>query len=605
MLGRSYCLLKDPSRCWPVLVTAGPFEVGYSRKTRLYSSVDAEATFSPLDSAAGHKRAKWARGLSSSSRRGGKKVEEAEEFPRRHTFSYEVQDDHSSPTHRAYTTQFSFSSYKPPEYSDKPLEFGTAFEFVPAEPAKEFTEDSTQPDIIPKEYKSIFTFESAFPDSHIDELEDTVRSEPNPFVYHILICLSFLLLLLFFPILAWIFIKRLSRYERIVVFRLGRRRKLKGPGFVVLLPFVDQYHLIDLDDQHVDVKPVSGGTVDEAIVEVGCRVFFRIIDPEAAISRMVKRPDEVLIRKAQSSLLSALSRVKWADLTSGHVTADVACAVRTSLNTYCGALGIQISAVNLGEVTTAKEPPPVTTALRRLNLSTLGQQIANLSPLLLSDPSTAAATAAAATAAATVGGGAGGAVSSDASAQSPVVGVGASTPQVNMLNDLIQQMVSLKHTPSVSLVGAGNMTVTEDVPNNTDVIGSSSTTKSRPAQSAGERKQLELTITSALTRAQRLLDNDAARKALGGTSLQVYIYQTDIKEESHVAAFYMDSGEGKCGKGVLGAKKPSVTVHLTSLDFADVLLGRLDLLEATKASRIRISGDILALAKLRFLLQFK
>ncbi|VDM03281.1 unnamed protein product [Schistocephalus solidus] len=101
-------------------------------------------------------------------------------------------------------------------------------------------------------------------------------------------------------------------------------------GFVVLLPFVDQYHLIDLDDQHVDVKPVSGGTVDEAIVEVGCRVFFRIIDPEAAISRMSKRPDEVLIRKTQSSLLSALSRVKWADLTSGHVTTDVACAVRVS-----------------------------------------------------------------------------------------------------------------------------------------------------------------------------------------------------------------------------------------------------------------------------------
>ncbi|KAL7053490.1 hypothetical protein AAHC03_027094 [Spirometra sp. Aus1] len=174
-----------------------------------------------------------------------------------------------------------------------------------------------------------------------------------------------------------------------------------------------------------------------------------------------------------------------------------------------------------------------------------------------------------------------------------------------MLNDLIQQMVSLKHTPSVSLIGAGNVTTTDDGSDNTGVIGSSSTTKSRPKQSAEERKQLELTITSALTRAQRLLDNDAARKALGGTSLQVYIYQTDIKEDSHVAAFYMDSGEGKCGKGVLGAKKPSVTVHLTSLDFADVLLGRLDLLEATKASRIRISGDILALAKLRFLLQFK
>ncbi|BHF70522.1 hypothetical protein SprV_0301357300 [Sparganum proliferum] len=146
-----------------------------------------------------------------------------------------------------------------------------------------------------------------------------------------------------------------------------------------------------------------------------------------------------------------------------------------------------LSHLTRGEVTTAKVPPPVTTALRRLDLSTLDQQIDNLSPLLLSDPSTAAA----ATKAAIVGGGGGSGgggvvgVSSDASAQSSGVGVGANTPlRVNMLNDLIQQMVSLKHTSSssssVSLVGAGNMTATDDGPNNTGVIGPSSTTKSQP-----------------------------------------------------------------------------------------------------------------------------
>ncbi|BHF73523.1 hypothetical protein SprV_0401660400 [Sparganum proliferum] len=164
---------------------------------------------------------------------------------------------------------------------------------------------------------------------------------------------------------------------------------------------------------------------------------------------------------------------------------------------------------------------------KRMQGSELHQQKAMIKPLLdrnlsPSDPSTAAATAAADTKAAIVGGGG---VSNVASAQSSGVGVGASTPlRVNMLNDLIQQMVSLKHTPSsVSLVGAGNMTATDDGPNNTGVIGSSSTTKSQPTLPADERKQLELTITSALTRAQRLLDNDTARKALGGT----YIYQTD------------------------------------------------------------------------------
>ncbi|VDN37806.1 unnamed protein product, partial [Dibothriocephalus latus] len=106
----------------------------------------------------------------SAKRKGSKKGDEAEEeFPRRHTFSYEVPDDPLAPAaaQKTYTSKFSFSSYRPPDFSDKPLEFGTAFEFFPAEPAKDFTEDSAQPDLIPKEYKSIFTFESAFPDSEL------------------------------------------------------------------------------------------------------------------------------------------------------------------------------------------------------------------------------------------------------------------------------------------------------------------------------------------------------------------------------------------------------------------------------------------------------
>lgn len=49
----------------------------------------------------------------------------------------------------------------------------------------------------------------------------------------------------------------------------------------------------------------------------------------------------------------------------------------------------------------------------------------------------------------------------------------------------------------------------------------------------------------------------------------------------------------------------SVKVHITTGDFAEVIIGRLDVLELVKKSRVRMSGDLMSLAKLRFLLQFK
>ena len=56
---------------------------------------------------------------------------------------------------------------------------------------------------------------------------------------------------------------------------------------------------------------------------------------------------------------------------------------------------------------------------------------------------------------------------------------------------------------------------------------------------------------------------------------------------------------------MLELKKPSSTVHINAVHFAETLEGRLDLLEAMKKSQIRFSGSLIALSKLRFLIQFK
>ncbi|KAF7233616.1 hypothetical protein EG68_12349 [Paragonimus skrjabini miyazakii] len=102
--------------------------------------------------------------------------------------------------------------------------------------AFEFTGNTTwgvEADASPQ-YKTIFTY-SELPASGtllLDQLESAVdRPSSTDSGYSYLIRgLSVILLVLFFPVLCWFFIKRLSRTERLIVFRLGKRLKTMGPG---------------------------------------------------------------------------------------------------------------------------------------------------------------------------------------------------------------------------------------------------------------------------------------------------------------------------------------------------------------------------------------
>lgn len=75
----------------------------------------------------------------------------------------------------------------------------------------------------------------------------------------------------------------LREYERGVVFRLGKLIGSKGPGLVVLIPFIDKMVKIDLRVITIDVPKQELMTYDNVPVSVDAVVYFRVVDPEAAV----------------------------------------------------------------------------------------------------------------------------------------------------------------------------------------------------------------------------------------------------------------------------------------------------------------------------------
>ena len=81
-------------------------------------------------------------------------------------------------------------------------------------------------------------------------------------------------------------IKIVQEYERGTVFRLGRFVGLRGPGLVLLIPFIERMRKIDLRVVTMDVPRQECMTLDNVTVSVDAVVYFRVIDAANAVLKV-------------------------------------------------------------------------------------------------------------------------------------------------------------------------------------------------------------------------------------------------------------------------------------------------------------------------------
>lgn len=99
----------------------------------------------------------------------------------------------------------------------------------------------------------------------------------------------------------------LREYERGVIFMLGRFYRVKGPGLVVVIPFLQQMVRMDLRTIVHDVPSQDLISRDNVSVRVNAVVYFRVVDPERAVIQ-VANFFEATSQLAQTTLRSVLGK---------------------------------------------------------------------------------------------------------------------------------------------------------------------------------------------------------------------------------------------------------------------------------------------------------
>jgi regulator of protease activity HflC (stomatin/prohibitin superfamily) len=148
-------------------------------------------------------------------------------------------------------------------------------------------------------------------------------------------------------ILIFSAIKILNEYERGVMFTLGRYTGTKGPGLIIVVPFVQRMVKVDLRMIVLDVPTQDVISRDNVSVKVNAVVYFRIVDPARAILQ-VASPFEATSQLAQTTLRSVLGQHELDEMLSERDKLNL--DIQRILDQATDAWGIKVATVEIKHV---------------------------------------------------------------------------------------------------------------------------------------------------------------------------------------------------------------------------------------------------------------
>jgi regulator of protease activity HflC (stomatin/prohibitin superfamily) len=157
--------------------------------------------------------------------------------------------------------------------------------------------------------------------------------------------LPIFLLIAFFGLIAAVRILR--QYERAVVFTLGRFQKVKGPGLVLLIPFIQEIVRVDLRIQVIEIPTQDVISKDNVSMKVDAVLYFNVVNPERAIIQ-VQHYLPATNMLAQTTLRAVLGQHDLDDMLSERKKLSI--DVQSILDAQTKTWGIKVTNVEIRTV---------------------------------------------------------------------------------------------------------------------------------------------------------------------------------------------------------------------------------------------------------------
>ncbi len=157
-----------------------------------------------------------------------------------------------------------------------------------------------------------------------------------------------LVVLIIILVLVALSIKIVKQWERIVVLYLGRFVGIRGPGLVVIIPFLNTVpYVIDLRVITTSFTAEQTLTKDTVPVNVDAVLFWQVIDVEKA-ALQVKEYQESVLLAAQTALRDVIGKTVLADMLAGREIIDQ--ELQKTIQSRIDGWGINVLSVEIRDV---------------------------------------------------------------------------------------------------------------------------------------------------------------------------------------------------------------------------------------------------------------
>ncbi|NXD15277.1 PODO protein, partial [Nothocercus nigrocapillus] len=179
--------------------------------------------------------------------------------------------------------------------------------------------------------------------------EEGVKSPGLGVCEWLLTILSFLFIVMTFPISVWFCMKVVREYERAIVFRLGHLLpgRARGPGLFFFLPCLDTYHKVDLRLKTLEIPFHQVVTKDMVTLEIDAVCYYRLENASLLLTTLtsISTAIQLLVQTTTKRLLAhrAFSELLLERKSIGQ-------EIKVALDAVTGCWGIKVERTEINNV---------------------------------------------------------------------------------------------------------------------------------------------------------------------------------------------------------------------------------------------------------------
>jgi len=147
-------------------------------------------------------------------------------------------------------------------------------------------------------------------------------------------------------------IKIIREYERLVVFRLGRLVGARGPGVVLVLPFINRFNKIDLRERYLEVPHQTCITKDNAPTDIDFLIYYKVMEATQSVVQ-VQNFEGASIGIATTTLRAVVGDIPLDELLAKREQINQ--VLRSKLDEVTERWGIKVTNVEIREIRPPKD----------------------------------------------------------------------------------------------------------------------------------------------------------------------------------------------------------------------------------------------------------